>query len=228
MKLPVDQSPLNGMVDVAPTETMPGSAASRGWTASKNATRSAIGLVLRLGQRDVERQEVRRIEPGIDLLQPREAADQEPGADEERERERDLRDDETLANPLAAMLADGPRAVLQRMLQIGARPLERRRKAEDEPGRDRNRERVEEHCAVDANRFDAKLIERAHRLQSANGGDRDAETGDGADERQQNAFRQELPNQIARASRQSPRGPPSRGCAPSNARASGSRCWRRR
>ena len=56
---------------------------------------------------------LRGIEPGIDALQSRKAADQQTAPHEQRERERDLCDDESLAHPVAAMIADRARAVLQ-------------------------------------------------------------------------------------------------------------------
>ena len=59
-------------------------------------------VVLPAGHRQLERQHVARIESRRDVLQMREAADQQTRADEEHDRQREFRDDEQPAQVLAA------------------------------------------------------------------------------------------------------------------------------
>ena len=75
--------------------------------------------------------------PGIHVRQPLEAADRETGAREQHERQRHLRRDQRAAKPPAssARSAIAP-DVLQEHREIGARPDDRRRRAEEDPGDD--------------------------------------------------------------------------------------------
>ena len=85
-------------------------------------------------------QDVARVEARIDAAERAEAAEHQAGADQQHDRQRDLADDERLAD--AAMPdagADLARAVLQRLLHAAARAFERRREAADDRGRERDR-----------------------------------------------------------------------------------------
>jgi hypothetical protein len=53
-----------------------------------------VNGVLPGGQRDPHGKQIRRLEAGIDLLQPRKARDEQAGDGEQRQRQRELRDDE--------------------------------------------------------------------------------------------------------------------------------------
>ena len=57
---------------------------------------------LRLLRRHLERENVLRHVAGVDVAKLREAAQQQPGADHQQQRERRLRDDESVARPVTA------------------------------------------------------------------------------------------------------------------------------
>ena len=71
------------------------------------------------------------IETGVHVEQLVDAANQQAGAGEEHDGERDLGDDESAAQ-LSPARAGSLRAVLERVLELGARH-------EDAPGRDQTR-----------------------------------------------------------------------------------------
>ena len=60
---------------------------------------------------------LRRVEPGIDVQQLHEAADEQAGADEQHQRQRDLDDDERAARAAAACRGSGAPAFLQRVVE---------------------------------------------------------------------------------------------------------------
>ena len=130
VKLPVPQFPPNGMFEVAPTETTPGSAAISG-VRPRKVHEAASSLYFVIGTVTFIVARWLRIEPRAHALQPREAAKEQPGADEQRQRQRHLGDDENATQPAALPVARRTGAVLQRMLEIGARGVERRREPED-------------------------------------------------------------------------------------------------
>ena len=61
--------------------------------------RRALGVVAARREIEVEREHPRRAEAGVDLEQVVDAANEEAGADEQQERQRDLRHDQRLAQP---------------------------------------------------------------------------------------------------------------------------------
>ena len=89
---------------------------------------------------DADRRRPRRLEAHVDVEHAHEAADQQAGADEQHAGERDLGDDERVAHPgPAASFGRSAAGVLQRVVQRRAARLERRRQAEHDAGRDRDR-----------------------------------------------------------------------------------------
>src|SRR5206468_10273290 len=62
----------------------------------------ALPILLARRQRDAHRDHVAGVESGVDALQRTERAEHQPRADEQHDRERDLRDDKRMAQPLAA------------------------------------------------------------------------------------------------------------------------------
>ena len=88
--------------------------------------------VLRARQPHVHRDDLARAETRIDSAQARDAPDEEPRADEQRERDSHLGHDQPAPQSVAARTrARAPAAVLQRLVQIGARKLEGRRELFD-------------------------------------------------------------------------------------------------
>ena len=89
----------------------PGVLASRAWRRFREVMR-ASRVVPAAREIDAERQHLRRMEPGVHREQVVHAPDEQPGADEQQERQRDLRDDERLAK--ARLLArDRPSGAAQ-------------------------------------------------------------------------------------------------------------------
>ena len=120
VKLAVDQPPPNGITDVTPAAFTPAIALSRGcsWFVERESARCRVRYFT-ARQVEVEHQHVVRIEPGIDALQPRHALDQQPRADEQRERQRDLGDDEPAAHVAPGEIRRAAAAaVLERFLKI--------------------------------------------------------------------------------------------------------------
>ena len=81
----------------------------------------------------LQREDVVRVEAGIDAAERDGRADQQRGSDQQHERERDFDDDEHRAHLVLPEAGAGPsRALLQRGRQIGLRALQRRDQAEDD------------------------------------------------------------------------------------------------
>ena len=105
-----------------------------------------LPLVLGKIQIDPHRQKVGGAEPRIDLLQVDHGAEREAGADEKHERRRNLHDDERTADALAAL---GRTAAIAERRRDPERTAQRRDRAEHQPGRNRDGERIQQHGGVD-------------------------------------------------------------------------------
>jgi hypothetical protein len=89
-----------------------------------------VGRVLGLRERDREGEHAARLEPGVDVLEPGEAAREEPGAGEQHECQGDLRDHEpapdelraAVARRAAPALAEGAGERAARRLRRGGEP----------------------------------------------------------------------------------------------------------
>ena len=84
-----------------------------------------------------------RVESRRHALQAHEAADQQPGADQQHQRERHLRTTSRLrsrrrARAEAAFALRAPAARLERRVEVHSRRAQRRRQAEDDAGQDRH------------------------------------------------------------------------------------------
>ena len=88
----------------------------------------------------------------IDGLQPHEALHQEPGADEQHERQRHLRDDERVLEPAGRGRAGAAAALVQPLGDAGARGLQQRREPEEHRRQHSREEREAEHAPVDRSR----------------------------------------------------------------------------
>src|SRR5262249_59383842 len=87
---------------------------------------------------------------GIDAQQTIEAFDQQSGADQRDQRQRDLGDDQRAAQPSAFDIARRT-AASRSLIQISARRLPGRNQAEDQPCYYRRRKREQQRRGVDAN-----------------------------------------------------------------------------
>ena len=163
-----------------------------------------IGLgVLRARQTIFQGEQVLRLEPDVGLEQFAEAANQQAGRDQEQDRERDLRDDESAAHPIPARAAAAAAsAFFQSGLQLRARQLQRRHETEQPAGDDREREREEKDAGVDRGVLRADKILRQLE-QSPQAPVRQEHARAAAGQPEDRCFRQQLPDEspAARAQR---------------------------
>jgi hypothetical protein len=86
-------------------------------------------------ERQPHRQQVRRVEAGVDVHQPEEAAHHEPRSDQQHERQRHFGHDEDVANAAASeAAARGSILVLHGGGEVGPGRLKRRHEAEEDSG----------------------------------------------------------------------------------------------
>ena len=152
-------------------------------------------LVLRLRQVDLHRQQVARLEAGRHAHQLREAARHQAGADQQHQRERDLDDHERAQQPPARM-ARRARERVHRVAQAGARRLDRGDEAEDQRDADRDRQREEQHAAVEAHVLHARQAAFGQRVHEADARPRDEQPERAADARQHEALREHLTHEL--------------------------------
>ena len=175
-------------------------------------------------------QDVVVVEAGVDPHQADEAADEEAGADEQHRPP--ARPPRRRARRAAAASMRPPSKIVRclsaRVRQIGARRLQRRDDAEEEPAQSRGADRGEQHAQVDPDRGDAR---QAGRQPGANApARRDTRAGRRSLRRRSRAgvLRPADRGRAASGWPRVRRGCPSRVRARSRARASGSRRWRTR
>jgi hypothetical protein len=96
--------------------------------------------VLRAAEADFKRQHAVGPEAGVNLLQPRERAEQQARADEQHEAQRDLARDEQRPRATAAVRDAAP-GLLQRRDEVDAARAERRGERREQPGEQRDRRR---------------------------------------------------------------------------------------
>ncbi len=118
------------------------------------------------------------LEPDGILTQEMKRAREQPGADEQDEAQRQLRDDER-AVPAEAAAAGRRRspAIPQRLLQIRSGAVPRRQEATEEAGDERDADAEHEHAPVNADRVQPRQVRRRQldeRLHAGNG-ERNAE-----------------------------------------------------
>src|SRR6185295_15823154 len=130
-------------------------------------------------------------ETGLHALELPEAPDEEPGTDQEHDRESDLGEDQEGARqPAAAIPGLALAAVAERGLEVRARRVEGGQQPEEQAGREREAEGEGEHRSVDADLLGARDpgAEEADQERRAAPGEEGAEKT--ADERQEGAFGQ--------------------------------------
>ena len=109
-----------------------------------------VRLVGLARQIEAHRHQRRGVEPDARPLQVEEAADEERRADQQDQREADLRDDQRVAQPGAALAGRAAAALAEALLQAGAGRLQRRNDAEEDAGADRDRDGVGQRAGVEA------------------------------------------------------------------------------
>ena len=116
-----------------------------------------------------------------------------PAPPEEHERERHLDYDQCAPQSSARAAFGGTaRALLQRLVHIGARGEPRGRDAKNQPGEDAQRERKDEHSRIEMNVGNARKIRGSKGKQRIQSPAREQHAGQAAAEREENAFSQEL------------------------------------
>ena len=190
-------------------------------------------VVLPAGHGQLERQHVARIESRRDVLEMREASDQQTRADEERDREREFRNDQELAQVLPTA-PDGARAsrsatrVFQVGVQIEAGQSKRRRQAEDHAcqGEIANvKTSTRRSMAISCEAWHAGLAERPNSFQADEDNTRPRRP---PKSRKHEALGEQLADDRASGWRRARREPRLLSAARAPATAAGSRRWRTR
>src|SRR5262249_23933693 len=146
-------------------------------------------------------QERLRIESGIDLGEPDDAADQQAGEDQQHQRDGDFanRQSATQPRPPRAGNRRTATALFQRFVEVGLRNLKRRRQAEEDSRQQRNRQRETERPFVDADFAYAGDVRRGKGDQQIDCPKSQQDSEDPARQRQQYAFGQQLPDDVSAA-----------------------------
>src|SRR5260370_41476112 len=114
------------------------------------------------------------IEPRRHVLKPQKTADQEARADQEHQRQRELRDHQQTAEPVgrhveAALAERASAAGLERRIDVDGGDAERGCEPESDSGEDRNPEGEQQNPRVDPDLFEARDIagvQGANRIQA--------------------------------------------------------------
>ena len=131
-------------------------------------------------------------------MQGHEALDQQAGAGQQHDRERDLGDDEDSARASHSSPDHGPRAsLLDGVDQIDLRGVERRNETEQQAGGERNDKGEREDASIDAAFGTADHVSRTQRHQRSRAPEGQQNTGSAGDERQQQALGDQLPDDPA-------------------------------
>ena len=133
-----------------------------------------------------QHREVFRVESRTDSLRVLKAAQEQAGAHERDERERDLRRHQQVAQAEQSIRSRGsPGLFLQLADQVGPRGLNRRREPEDHAGRHGHREREQQHphIRLQIDRIDGEEG-RAERPQETLCPERQQQTGRAAEQRE--------------------------------------------
>ncbi len=151
------------------------------------------GAVARRGQRDLEGRRSFQRKSGIDALEGRHGAEHQAGADEQDERERDLGDDEQIAQPSAVRR---PRAAAvhgagQRR-RVGPGGGDRGAESEEDAGRDRDGEREDQDAAVDRDRCRLGEAQRKNPDEQVEAPRRERHSQQSSRAREQDALGQQL------------------------------------
>src|SRR5262245_40245196 len=153
-----------------------------------------VVVVLRPRQAHAHRQYILRVKAGINSLQPREAANEQPRAKEQNERYRDFENDQRVAQPLGPHAARALSALFERLCQVEPRRLERRREAEDDAGRERYPQCEAEHRRVDLHLRQVEQIGRGERYEQIGPPPRQRQSGQAAQPGEQQTLGQQLPD----------------------------------
>lgn len=144
----------------------------------------------------LERRQVRAVEAGIDPHEIPEAAEQESRANDERDSERHLADDQSTSHAVARASRRRPAsAVAQRESHAVRTEMQKRRHAKDYATQHRETESEREHSGVDGDRRGAWKTSRAGKDEHFQPDAREDDARRRSDERQHETLGQELADQ---------------------------------
>ena len=172
-----------------PADATPGNAATRVEQAPAESRDVVIVRVFRARDRQLEADDVFGAEPGVDLNQRGKAAHQQPGADQQREDERDLGHHEHAAAPGLMPPARGRAALFaHHRHRIGAPGLDGGQQSGRQAGDRQHHDRERQHRGADRNAFGARQRSRRERDNRTDHPDRQHETGRAADRENRRDF----------------------------------------
>jgi hypothetical protein len=150
--------------------------------------------------RDAGGEQSLRVEPGVDARDAGQAAQQQAGADEQDGGERDLGDDQALAQAACPRSpARRSQPLLERVRERAARSLEGGREAADHRRRDRDEDRERDDRRAQVHSRERRRVGRRDRDEETDGRAREPEARHAPEQREEQALRQQLPDD-ARAS----------------------------
>jgi hypothetical protein len=156
--------------------------------------------IARSRQAELQSHQSHWIESGIGRAKIKEALDQETCACQEQKRERDLGDDEEGAEPVCMQSAGGAfRALLEGFIYVRFRDLKRGNESEHEGAADGENESKGADGEVHFHLRDVGQALGAGRGKKIDAPHRQEQTGDAAQQREQEAFAKQLPNNPAPA-----------------------------
>jgi hypothetical protein len=153
-------------------------------------------------QEQSHRNGVGRLKAQIDPEQARERAEKQPRAHEQHERQRDLRHNEHISNPMVTTIGRATaRALLQRIVWIGTTRVSCGHQAKGERCGAGDDERKQQACRIEADRHGGspRQCTGGQRDQSLRGPQGDHEPGGAAARRQHEALEQELSDETSAA-----------------------------
>ena len=144
--------------------------------------------------------------PASTLHDMREAADQQRGADEQHDRQRQFADHQhALRAPAGAARRGAVQAfALERRLRVEPPRLQQRHQPEDDAGHHRQSEREGQHAPIERDRVEPRHTWRCQGQQRAQGRDGQDDADNGACQREHEILEQELPRQPPDTPRQAP------------------------
>ena len=147
-----------------------------------------------------EAQQPRSIHAEVDVLQAHERGDDEAGANQQHEGQRDLHDDEPLQLEQPRSTAARSRSrFVQRPNEIRPRDLQRRNQPEDEARYDTHAEAEQKHAGIDADRVEPREPCRGQRDERPKGNPGDERADDAGRQRQQQALDHQFPDDACTA-----------------------------
>ena len=141
--------------------------------------RHVFRAIFRRGENNAGSQNVLRVEPDVYAPQAKETLDHQARPDEQHERQGDLRHDEQAARA-SAKSARSTSAFFQRVVEIDARRLQRRHRAEDRARKQSDAYSEDEHAQVDAEIHPERKLDRNRGQQQVQREERKRETDNSA------------------------------------------------